>query len=182
MILLLPFTLAYPDHPQTYGMKLMRFRNGNQDISKNINIHNNDVLGYSTSYEEPRDIQQVDEQYYDLEDYRNITETQQSAFPSTPITPSLPINASRVVSFKNELNDQGQKCIRRQVMRYVTEYEEEMGCEVTYEPVCHTYKEVPKEICTVKRVNPVRRPKPYVQTFCFKPEEGDFSDGKFLSI
>ena len=185
LLWLIPISQAYPDTdpPRTYGIKLMKYKNGNQDVSRNSDIRDNDVLGY----EETDGIQQVDDQFYDMdkfelkETFSNKTENQQY-LPSPTTSVSVPVKALRVIPPEDdELNEYGQKCIRRQVMRYVTEYQEEMGCEVTYEPVCHTYKEVPKEICTVKRINPVRRQKPYIQTFCFKPEEGDFSDGKIYT-
>ena len=67
-------------------------------------------------------------------------------------------------------SNQWSRCVRKNLKKYVTEYDDMMQCTVQYEEECH---QVPKQVCNNVKVNPKKVEKTYVQTICYDDDVGD---------
>ena len=67
-------------------------------------------------------------------------------------------------------NNQWSRCVKKNLKKFVTEYEDMMQCNVQYEKECH---QVPKQVCSNLKVNPKQIEKAYIQTICYNDDEGD---------
>ena len=72
---------------------------------------------------------------------------------------------------------------------YVTEYHIQEQCDLEPQKICTTATkmipqlkrskecvDVPKEVCAMSRVNPTLKTVPFIQNWCFKPEEVDLQN------
>ena len=68
--------------------------------------------------------------------------------------------------------------MKKDMKKYVTEYENMMQCNVMYEQECH---QVPKQVCSISKTNPKLIEKSYVQTICYNEDDAnvDIKTGKF---
>ena len=74
--------------------------------------------------------------------------------------------------------NQWSRCVKKDLKKYVTEYENMMQCNVIYEQECH---QVPKQVCSISKTNPKLIEKSYVQTICYNEDDAnvDIKTGKF---
>ena len=84
-------------------------------------------------------------------------------------TSDLQVNTKDVETVDVE-NNQWSRCVKKNLKKYVTEYDDMMQCTVQYEEECH---QVPKQVCNNVKVNPKKVEKTYVQTICYDDDVGD---------
>ena len=65
---------------------------------------------------------------------------------------------------------QFSRCVKKNLKKYVTEYDDMMQCTVQYEEECH---QIPKQVCNNVKINPKKVEKSYVQTICYNDNVGD---------
>ena len=63
--------------------------------------------------------------------------------------------------------NQWSRCVKKNLKKYVTEFENVMQCNVMYEQECH---QVPKQVCSVTKINPKQIEKSFVQTICYNDD------------
>ena len=64
--------------------------------------------------------------------------------------------------------NQWSRCVKKDMKKYVTEYENMMQCNVIYEQECH---QIPKQVCSMTQINPKQIEKPYTQTICYNDND-----------
>merc|ERR1712227_1034170 len=74
------------------------------------------------------------------------------------------INEVSDVQVRAEGSSTWSRCVKKNLINYVTEYENMMQCNVIYEQECH---QVPKQVCSVSKIHPKQIEKPYIQTIYY---------------
>jgi len=69
---------------------------------------------------------------------------------------------------RKESSNTWSRCVKKNLINYVTEYENMMQCNVIYEQECH---QVPKQVCSMTQINPKQIEKPYTQTICYNDND-----------
>ena len=65
------------------------------------------------------------------------------------------------------------RCVKKNIINYVTEYENMMQCNIIYQQECH---QVPKQVCSITKINPKQIEIPYSQTICYNDDDDDGLD------